>query len=214
MTILLGKFVSAGTAQCRRAPPGTGQASTSVCSRPTRPESSCASSTQPAGSSSNASSFPNSPTRSGTATSKDLRPGHGLRLPRSRTVSAGSRTPLQPAQTAARSVRARAHRLARVERRLLRLHHRRRRAATCRSTRGTARPSCRSRSSSIRAFEWRGEPRRPSVPWDETILYELHVGGYTRQRFDLPEPQRGTFAGLGCRRSSTTSSLSASPASS
>ncbi len=49
-------------------------------------------------------------------------------------------------------------------------------------------------------FDRRGEPRRPNVPWDETILYELHVGGYTRRRFDLPAPQRGTFAGLGSRQ--------------
>jgi isoamylase len=40
---------------------------------------------------------------------------------------------------------------------------------------------------------------RCSVPWEEAIIYELHVGGYTRRRFDLPEPHRGTFAGLGSR---------------
>ena len=28
-------------------------------------------------------------------------------------------------------------------------------------------------------------------------MYELHVRGYTKQRSDLPEPLRGTFAGLG-----------------
>jgi glycogen operon protein len=47
------------------------------------------------------------------------------------------------------------------------------------------------------AFYLRGEAARPTVPWDETIIYELHVGGYTRQRSDLPPGQRGTFAGLG-----------------
>jgi glycogen operon protein len=43
-------------------------------------------------------------------------------------------------------------------------------------------------------------PREPSpalVPWDETILYELHVRGYTAQRSDVPERVRGTCAGLG-----------------
>ena len=35
------------------------------------------------------------------------------------------------------------------------------------------------------------------MPWDRTIVYELHVRGYTKLRPDLPEPLRGTFAGLG-----------------
>jgi glycogen debranching enzyme GlgX/4-alpha-glucanotransferase len=37
---------------------------------------------------------------------------------------------------------------------------------------------------------------RPRVPWDRTILYELHVKGYTRLHPDIPEEIRGTFAGL------------------
>ena len=37
------------------------------------------------------------------------------------------------------------------------------------------------------------------MPWKQAIIYELHVGGYTRQRFDLPGSHRGTFAGLGSR---------------
>lgn len=41
---------------------------------------------------------------------------------------------------------------------------------------------------------------RPGVPWDESIIYELHVGGFTRRRRDLAEPERGTFAGLGSRQ--------------
>jgi len=36
----------------------------------------------------------------------------------------------------------------------------------------------------------------PRVPWDCTVLYELHVRGFTKQRRDLPEPIRGTLAGL------------------
>jgi glycogen operon protein len=38
---------------------------------------------------------------------------------------------------------------------------------------------------------------RPGVPWDDTVIYELHVGGYTRRRLDLAERLRGTLAGLG-----------------
>ena len=38
---------------------------------------------------------------------------------------------------------------------------------------------------------------RPSpVPWDRTVLYELHVRGFTMRRGAIPEPLRGTFAGL------------------
>ena len=38
--------------------------------------------------------------------------------------------------------------------------------------------------------------RRPRVPWADTIVYELHVRGYTRLHSDVPEAQRGTCAGL------------------
>jgi len=45
------------------------------------------------------------------------------------------------------------------------------------------------------AFTW-GRPRRAAVPWAKTILYELHVRGFTRLHPGVPEAQRGTFAGL------------------
>jgi len=38
--------------------------------------------------------------------------------------------------------------------------------------------------------------RRPKIPWRETILYELHVKGFTKRHPDIPENIRGTFAGL------------------
>lgn len=50
------------------------------------------------------------------------------------------------------------------------------------------------------AFDWHDTPRKPRVcrvPWDSTILYELHVKGYTKLHPDLPEHLRGTYAGLG-----------------
>ena len=34
------------------------------------------------------------------------------------------------------------------------------------------------------------------TPWHETIVYELHVKGFTQQHPDLPENLRGTYAGL------------------
>jgi glycogen operon protein len=45
------------------------------------------------------------------------------------------------------------------------------------------------------AFTW-GESKSPRIPWERTVLYELHVRGYTMLHPDVPEPIRGTFAGL------------------
>jgi glycogen debranching enzyme GlgX/4-alpha-glucanotransferase len=36
----------------------------------------------------------------------------------------------------------------------------------------------------------------PFVPWHRTVLYELHVRGFTRRHPAIPEAQRGTFAAL------------------
>jgi glycogen operon protein len=38
---------------------------------------------------------------------------------------------------------------------------------------------------------------RPGVPWQRTVLYELHVRGFTKCHPELPEALRGTLAGLG-----------------
>ena len=45
------------------------------------------------------------------------------------------------------------------------------------------------------AFTW-ARDRRPEVPWDRTIIYELHVKGFTKGSSTLPENIRGSFAGL------------------
>ncbi|WP_347261148.1 glycogen debranching protein GlgX [Rudaea sp.] len=34
------------------------------------------------------------------------------------------------------------------------------------------------------------------VAWPDTVIYELHVRGYTKRHADIPEPVRGTFAAL------------------
>lgn len=47
-------------------------------------------------------------------------------------------------------------------------------------------------------FDWGGSPRRRPVRWDDTIIYELHVKGYTKLHPEIPEPLRGTYSGLGC----------------
>src|SRR5271165_492318 len=46
------------------------------------------------------------------------------------------------------------------------------------------------------AFTW-GRERAPPIPWDCTIIYETHVGGYTKLHPAVPEYLRGTYAGLG-----------------
>jgi isoamylase len=45
------------------------------------------------------------------------------------------------------------------------------------------------------AFTW-GDDRNPCTPWHETVIYELHVKGFTKQHPGVPKPLRGTYAGL------------------
>jgi glycogen operon protein len=44
-------------------------------------------------------------------------------------------------------------------------------------------------------FDW-GNERRPNVELHNSVIYELHVKGFTEQHPDLPEELRGTYAGL------------------
>src|SRR5213083_3265717 len=45
-------------------------------------------------------------------------------------------------------------------------------------------------------FDWQGD-RKPSVPLDSSVIYEMHVKGFSKIWQDLPEELRGTYAGLG-----------------
>ncbi|MCU0552270.1 MAG: glycogen debranching protein GlgX [Leptolyngbya sp. Prado105] len=45
------------------------------------------------------------------------------------------------------------------------------------------------------AFDWEGD-QLLQTPWNETVIYEMHVKGFTKQHPDIPEPIRGTYAGL------------------
>src|SRR3954469_4063314 len=45
------------------------------------------------------------------------------------------------------------------------------------------------------AFPWGGDVH-PRIAWDDTVIYELHVRGFTRQHPDIPPELRGTYAGL------------------
>jgi glycogen operon protein len=45
------------------------------------------------------------------------------------------------------------------------------------------------------AFTW-GTDRPPRTPWHETVIYELHVKGFTQLHPRVPEQLRGTFLGV------------------
>jgi glycogen operon protein len=45
------------------------------------------------------------------------------------------------------------------------------------------------------AFDWEGD-EQPATPWADTIIYEVHVKGFTRRLPGVPEHLRGTYAGL------------------
>ncbi len=44
-------------------------------------------------------------------------------------------------------------------------------------------------------FDWAGD-RLPRVPWRDSVLYELHVKGFTKLHPHVPEELRGTYLGL------------------
>ena len=45
------------------------------------------------------------------------------------------------------------------------------------------------------AFDWQ-DTRAPAVPWRDTVIYELHVKGFTRLHPQVPPPWRGKYLGL------------------
>ena len=66
----------------------------------------------------------------------------------------------------------------------------------CRSTSATT-PRCAPLAAVIdEAFTW-GDDRPPQTPWNKTIIYEMHVKGFTKLHPEVPEKLRGTYAGLG-----------------
>ncbi|WP_419997945.1 glycogen debranching protein GlgX [Streptomyces boninensis] len=48
----------------------------------------------------------------------------------------------------------------------------------------------------VGADEWLDD-RRPKTPWPDSVVYELHVRGFTMRHPGIPERLRGTYAGLG-----------------
>ncbi len=46
-------------------------------------------------------------------------------------------------------------------------------------------------------FDWENDEWvRPRTPWHETVIYEVHVKGFTQRRADVREDLRGSYAGL------------------
>lgn len=48
-------------------------------------------------------------------------------------------------------------------------------------------------------FDWAGPRGRKFFRWDDMIVYELHVKGFTKCHPAVPEHLRGTYAGLGAK---------------
>jgi isoamylase len=44
-------------------------------------------------------------------------------------------------------------------------------------------------------FDWKGD-KPPRIPWNESIIYEAHVKGFTKLHPAIPSAIRGTYAGL------------------
>src|SRR6187401_491496 len=44
-------------------------------------------------------------------------------------------------------------------------------------------------------FDW-GDDHAPEVPWRDTIIYEVHVRGFSQLHPEIPEALRGSYAGL------------------
>ena len=46
------------------------------------------------------------------------------------------------------------------------------------------------------AFPWGGDRAAAARPGTDTVIYELHVRGFTARHPGVPEQLRGTYAGL------------------
>ena len=110
-----------------------------------------------------------------------------LRLSRARALRARRGPSLQPAQAAARPVRAHDRRASCAGAMRTSATASARGARTCLSIPATARPGMPKCQVIDPAFTW-GDDRRPNVPWQDTVIYEMHVKGYTKL------PSRGAAA--------------------
>jgi isoamylase len=47
------------------------------------------------------------------------------------------------------------------------------------------------------SFTW-GDDRHPQTSWHDTVIYEVHVKGFTYRHPEVPDVQRGRYLGLAC----------------
>ena len=125
-------------------------------------------------------------------------PGHPSRpvvwLPRTWAVRTGGRASIQSEQGCRRSIRE-SHRtpgpMGRLDVRISNRQPRRRpvvrhaRQRAIAPLAGVIDP----------AFTW-GDDRPPRTPWHRTVIYEMHVKGFTRLHPGIPERLRGTYEAL------------------
>ena len=45
-------------------------------------------------------------------------------------------------------------------------------------------------------FDWSGPRDRKAIPWDDTVIYEMHVRGFTKLHPAVPPALQGTYEGL------------------
>ena len=48
---------------------------------------------------------------------------------------------------------------------------------------------------SASSYDWEGI-KRPEISWNDTIIYEMHIKGFTKNMEDIPENERGKFSAL------------------
>ena len=122
----------------------------------------------------------------------DGRARAALRLPGARAVGARARPAMQPGQAAPRPLRQGHRGPGRLEPGVLPLHHSatRTRATTTTAPRTCPGPWCTTRSSTG------ATTGLPDVELNESVIYEVHVKGFTARHPDIPEAQRGTYSGL------------------
>ncbi len=121
--------------------------------------------------------------------------GPALRLSRARPVRTGERPPIQSEQSCHGSVREIGRAYDSVGRRDVRLPRRRSRGRSRRSTIATTPPYAPLAAVVDPAFTW-GDDRPPRTPWHNTVIYEMHVRGFSKLHPDVPERLRGTYEAL------------------
>ena len=139
-----------------------------------------------------ASSSPRSTPTSGTATCRTCSPGSATATACTASTTRRNGPALQPEQAAARPLRQGDRGRVRLGPVALRVRLRRPRLAQRRRLR-RPRDAARRHQPVLRLGR---RPHRRTRPYTETVIYEAHVKGLTQLHPDVPEEQRGTYAGV------------------